>query len=112
MCRTFRCYYSEFIKTAAGLDLAEALLAFDPAARPTAREALQLAYFTSEEPAPEQPTWLAEIKGDWHEMESKEASRKKGREQRKAAAAASASAGGGRSSQHRGQTSTERTAST
>ena len=66
------------------MDLAEALLAFDPAKRPMAKDALNYPYFTEEEPAPEKPTWLADIKGDWHEMESKEASRKKGREMRKA----------------------------
>jgi CTD kinase subunit alpha len=75
---------SDYIKTPAGLDLAEALLAFDPRRRPTAKAALEYPYFTEEEPMPEKPTWLADIQGDWHEMESKEASRKKGREMRKA----------------------------
>lgn len=40
----------------AGLDVAEALLALDPARRPTADEALQMPYFTTETPAAEMPT--------------------------------------------------------
>ena len=75
---------SEYIKSGAALDLAEALMSFNPSKRPTALEALQMPYFTKEEPAAERATWLAEIKGDWHEMESKEASRRKGKEVRKA----------------------------
>ena len=39
-----------------GLDVAEALLALDPARRPTADEALKLPYFTTEEPKAEMPT--------------------------------------------------------
>lgn len=48
---------SDYIKTPAGLDLAEALLAFNPAARPSAAAALELPYFTSEDPPAEQPMW-------------------------------------------------------
>ena len=41
--------------SAAGLELAEKLLSLNPAKRPTAREALEMEYFTSEEPPPELP---------------------------------------------------------
>ena len=70
--------------------LAEALLHLDPAGRPTAEEALLMPYFTTEEPAMEQPymfvlarlllmlilLWLhlgrlASVEGDWHELEAK-----------------------------------------
>ncbi|GEM10262.1 cyclin-dependent protein kinase [Rhodotorula toruloides] len=63
----------EFAKylSPAGLDVAEALLALDPARRPTADEALNLPYFVSEEPQAEMPTMLADVEGEWHEYESK-----------------------------------------
>ncbi|GAA5999288.1 uncharacterized protein JCM10292_001732 [Rhodotorula paludigena] len=57
----------------AGLDLAERLLALDPSRRPTADEALRMEYFTTEEPKAEMPTMLADVKGEWHEYESKRA---------------------------------------
>ncbi|TNY22438.1 kinase-like domain-containing protein [Rhodotorula diobovata] len=72
-----------------GLDVAEALLALDPARRPTADEALRMPYFTTEEPAPEVPTMLADVKGEWHEYESKRA-RKRQRDENDAVAAAAA----------------------
>lgn len=75
-----------YLKSPLAIELAEALLSFNPVKRPTAAEALQMPYFTSDtEPKAEKPTWLADIKGDWHEMESKEANKRKGREARKAA---------------------------
>ncbi|KAK9896592.1 Pkinase-domain-containing protein [Cystobasidium minutum MCA 4210] len=75
-----------YLKSPLAIQLAEALLSFNPAKRPTAAEALTMPYFTSDdEPKAEKPTWLADIKGDWHEMESKEANKRKGREARKAA---------------------------
>ncbi|KWU41818.1 Pkinase-domain-containing protein [Rhodotorula sp. JG-1b] len=65
-----------------GLDVAEALLALDPARRPTADEALKLPYFTTEEPKAEMPTMLADVKGEWHEYESKrERARKRHRDE-------------------------------
>lgn len=91
----------------AGLDVAEALLALDPARRPTADEVLKFPYFTTEEPKPEMPTMcalvptcqalcgtgiltratvstrnrLADVKGEWHEYESKrERARKRHRD--------------------------------
>lgn len=75
-----------YLKSPLAIELAEALLSFNPSKRPTASEALLMPYFTSDdEPKAEKPTWLADIKGDWHEMESKEANKRKGREARKAA---------------------------
>ncbi|GAA5943965.1 hypothetical protein JCM1841_004932 [Sporobolomyces salmonicolor] len=62
--------------TPAGLDVAERLLSLDPAGRPTADEALQMDYFTTEEPKPELPDILSSVKGEWHEYESKKARRR------------------------------------
>ncbi|KAI9508922.1 Pkinase-domain-containing protein [Russula earlei] len=56
----------------AGLDLAEELLAFNPSHRATAVQALEAAYFKSEEPPPAMPTW-------WHELETKRERAKKRR---------------------------------
>ncbi|GAA5872715.1 hypothetical protein JCM8547_006323 [Rhodosporidiobolus lusitaniae] len=58
--------------TPAGLNVAERLLSLDPAGRPLCEEALAMPYFVSEEPAPELPTMLADVKGEWHEYESKQ----------------------------------------
>ncbi|BGP50149.1 kinase subunit of RNA polymerase II carboxy-terminal domain kinase I [Rhodotorula kratochvilovae] len=76
--------FSKYLSPA-GLDVADALLALDPARRPTADEALRMAYFTTEDPRPEMPTMLAEVKGEWHEYESKRA-RKRQRDDNPAAA--------------------------
>ncbi|KAM0790151.1 hypothetical protein ACM66B_005471 [Microbotryomycetes sp. NB124-2] len=62
--------------TSAGLDLAQSLLALNPSHRPTAEEALMMRYFVSDEPSPEMPDVLDEVKGEWHEYESKRARRK------------------------------------
>lgn len=45
----------EHLLTPAALDLLEKMFQYDPELRPTAEEALAHAYFTSEEPAPEEP---------------------------------------------------------
>ncbi|BGP41979.1 kinase subunit of RNA polymerase II carboxy-terminal domain kinase I [Rhodotorula kratochvilovae] len=82
--------FSKYLSPA-GLDVADALLALDPARRPTADEALRMAYFTTEDPRPEMPTMLAEVKGEWHEYESKRA-RKRQREDNPAAAPAAPAA--------------------
>ena len=58
--------------------LAEKLLALNPKHRPTAHEALQNQYFTRE-PLPEPLTFLKDLKGEWHEFETK----KRRREERK-----------------------------
>lgn len=78
-------------------DLLEAMFQYDPAKRPTAAEVLEHPYFLSEEPAPVQAVELKELKGDWHEFESKalrkenekkerEAKREKAREDKAKAA--------------------------
>ena len=64
----------------AGLDLAEELLAFDPLHRITAVQALEAAYFKSEEPPPAMPTGLSSLEGEWHELETK---RERARKRRK-----------------------------
>lgn len=61
--------------TDAGLDLAEQLLAYDPAKRVSAADALKSRYFTEEEPGMEKPD-LGEH-GEWHEMDAKATRRKK-----------------------------------
>lgn len=55
----------------AAFELLEAMFQYDPARRPTAGDVLEHPYFTVEEPAPAQATELAQLKGDWHEFESK-----------------------------------------
>ncbi|CAL1700678.1 unnamed protein product [Somion occarium] len=55
----------------AGLDLAEHLLTFNPANRANAVQALEATYFKQELPAPELPTGLAGLEGEWHELETK-----------------------------------------
>ncbi|KAJ3553208.1 hypothetical protein NM688_g3741 [Phlebia brevispora] len=63
----------------AGLDLAEQLLAYDPAKRATAAQALEAPYFTQEQPRAERPTGLATLEGEWHELETKRERAKKRR---------------------------------
>ena len=58
--------------------LAEKLLALNPNQRPIANEALKDEYFTNE-PLPEPLTFLKDLKGEWHEFETK----KRRREERK-----------------------------
>lgn len=56
-------------------DLAKSLLMLNPKHRLTAEEALKHQYFT-EDPKPEPLTFLKEIKGEWHEFETKKRRRK------------------------------------
>lgn len=66
------------VKTEAGMALAERLLSLRPHDRPSAREALTCPYFTSEDPPMELPTdVLSNVKGEWHELESKRARRRR-----------------------------------
>ncbi|PVG04191.1 Pkinase-domain-containing protein [Serendipita vermifera] len=58
------------------LDLAERMLAFDPAQRITAANALLENYFTSEEPAA-QSLDLSTLEGEWHELEAKRAKKRR-----------------------------------
>ncbi|KAG5438796.1 hypothetical protein PCANB_002516 [Pneumocystis canis] len=62
--------YSSILSPAA-LNLISNILALDPSKRPTAAEALKHTFFTQEEPRPEPPLGLGNMKGDWHEYESK-----------------------------------------
>ncbi|KAI0796666.1 kinase-like domain-containing protein [Abortiporus biennis] len=74
----FRELFNKWLSPPA-LDLAERLLAYDPAQRATATQALQAAYFHTELPAPEKPTGLAKLEGEWHELETKRERAKKRR---------------------------------
>ena len=58
--------------------LAVELLQLNPSKRPTAEEALEHEYF-KEDPQPEPLHFLKELKGEWHEFETK----KRRREERK-----------------------------
>ncbi|KAK2067551.1 hypothetical protein P8C59_001286 [Phyllachora maydis] len=63
-------------------ELLASMLQYDPDKRPTATQVLQHPYFTSEEPAPRRATELKDIKGDWHEFESKALRREKERKEK------------------------------
>ncbi|KHO01460.1 Serine/threonine-protein kinase domain protein [Metarhizium album ARSEF 1941] len=75
--------------TPAAFDLLSAMFQYNPAKRPTAAEALQHAYFATEEPLPKQATELAEIEGDWHEFESKALRKENDRREKEARKAVS-----------------------
>lgn len=66
------------VMTPEAFKLAEKLLALNPNHRPTAHEALEDEYF-SKKPHPEPLTFLKDLKGEWHEFETK----KRRREERK-----------------------------
>lgn len=66
------------IMTETSFALAEQLLALNPKKRLTAEQALEHAYF-KEDPQPEPLTFLKDIKGEWHEFETK----KRRRQERK-----------------------------
>ncbi|UNI18861.1 [Pyruvate dehydrogenase (acetyl-transferring)] kinase [Purpureocillium takamizusanense] len=74
--------------TPAAFDLLSSMFHYDPAKRPTAAEALQHGYFTTEEPLPRQAVELASIDGDWHEFESKALRKENERREREARRAA------------------------
>ncbi|KDQ21040.1 hypothetical protein BOTBODRAFT_169704 [Botryobasidium botryosum FD-172 SS1] len=72
----FREAFQKYLSPAA-LDLAAALLTYNPDKRVSAAQALEAPYFTSELPQAEQPTGLASLEGEWHELESKRARQKR-----------------------------------
>ncbi|PWN24966.1 Pkinase-domain-containing protein [Jaminaea rosea] len=87
----FRKNYAHLLSPPA-LDVAEALLHYDPRKRASAAQALAMPYFTEEAPKPKLPAdALSKLKGEWHELESRRARQKSGR----AAAAAELAAGAG-----------------
>ena len=61
----------ETIMSPQSFDLAQKLLALNPRSRLTAEQALTHEYFTKD-PAPEPLTFLKDIKGEWHEFETKQ----------------------------------------
>lgn len=73
-----------------GLTVIQGLLEYDPARRLTADEALSDAYFVSELPRPETPSHIAEVKGEWHEMEAKQDRARKRHQEGQALAAEAA----------------------
>lgn len=79
--RIFEDTYRAVLSPAA-LDLVAQMFRYDPAKRPSAEEVLSHAYFTTEEPAPQQPIELENIEGDWHEFESKALRKERERERR------------------------------
>jgi CTD kinase subunit alpha len=72
----------------ASFDLLSRMFHYDPAKRPTATEALQHAYFTTEEPQARQAVELSHVDGDWHEFESKALRKENERRDREARRAA------------------------
>ncbi|KAI0977159.1 kinase-like domain-containing protein [Xylaria arbuscula] len=82
---------------AAAFDLLAEMFQYDPTKRPTAAAVLEHPYFTTEQPPPRQAVELKDIKGDWHEFESKALRREKEKQekqQRDARRAAAAKDGG------------------
>ncbi|KAI0388963.1 Pkinase-domain-containing protein [Xylariaceae sp. FL0594] len=75
---------------AAAFELLSEMFQYDPLKRPSAADVLEHAYFTREQPAPRQATELKDIKGDWHEFESKALRREKEKQQKEARRAAAA----------------------
>lgn len=71
--------FSKYLSPGA-LDVAERLLALNPQTRPSAHETLKMPYFTTEDPPPVLPDILENVRGEWHEYESKRA-RKRQREE-------------------------------
>ncbi|KAF8655275.1 hypothetical protein AX16_003175 [Volvariella volvacea WC 439] len=72
----FRTLFKKWMSSAA-LDLAEKLLAYDPAERISASQALHEPYFTQENPPAIAPTGLATLEGEWHELETKKERQKR-----------------------------------
>ncbi|KAJ6130340.1 CTD kinase subunit alpha [Penicillium capsulatum] len=68
--RIFEDTYREILSPEA-LNLISSIFQYDPTRRPSAEEVLKHAYFASEEPKAQQALELEEMKGDWHEFESK-----------------------------------------
>ncbi|KAI0525574.1 Pkinase-domain-containing protein [Xylaria bambusicola] len=81
----------------AAFDLLAEMFKYDPAKRPSAAGVLEHPYFTTEQPPPRQAVELKEIKGDWHEFESKALRREKEKQekQQREARRAAASRDGG-----------------
>ena len=69
--RSFESQFKEILSPAA-MDVLQSCFEYDPAKRPTAEQVLQHAYFTTESPEPKRAVELEEVKGDWHEFESKQ----------------------------------------
>ncbi|KAI2633905.1 hypothetical protein GGS21DRAFT_118660 [Xylaria nigripes] len=67
---------------AAAFDLLVEMFQFDPVKRPSAADVLEHPYFTIEQPPPRQAVELKNIKGDWHEFESKALRREKEKQER------------------------------
>ncbi|KAI1753367.1 kinase-like domain-containing protein [Xylaria castorea] len=82
---------------AAAFDLLAEMFQYDPIKRPSAADVLEHPYFTVEQPRARQAVELKDIKGDWHEFESKALRREKEKQekqQREARRAAAAKEGG------------------
>ena len=54
------------------MNLIKECFTYDPSKRPSAEEVLQHPYFTFEAPEPTRAVELEDVKGDWHEFESKQ----------------------------------------
>ena len=84
---TFADKYRERVSLAA-FELLAAMFRYNPAARPSASEVLQHAYFTVEAPEPSRAGELEGLEGDWHEFESKALRKEKERVDKEARRAA------------------------
>ncbi|KZO97974.1 Pkinase-domain-containing protein [Calocera viscosa TUFC12733] len=78
------------------MDLSLKMLTYNPRKRITAAEALNHPFFRSLSPAPERPTQMENVEGDWHELETKplrDMARQEEKKRRAAVAAAAEEAG-------------------
>lgn len=80
---TFAEKYRERV-TPAAFELLESMFQFDPANRPSASDVLEHPYFEVEEPRARRAVELADLKGDWHEFESKALRKEKEKADREA----------------------------
>ena len=69
--RQFETLFKDVLSPSA-LELMKSCFDYDPTKRPTAEQVLQHEYFVSEEPEPKRAVELEDVKGDWHEFESKQ----------------------------------------
>jgi CTD kinase subunit alpha len=69
--RQFENLFKDVLSDAA-MEVMKMCFEYDPMKRPSAEDVLQHPYFTAEEPEAKRAVELEDVKGDWHEFESKQ----------------------------------------